>query len=759
MADKEATVYIVDVGRSMGEVNNGREYSDLDWAMLYVWDRITTTISTGRKTATIGVVGVRTDGTSSDMWTKSKDPSYKNISIFKEIGQALMPDLRELRSLIKPSNTDNGDAISSIVLAIDMIAKYCKKLKYKRKIVLVTNGKGPMDLDGMDTISEKIREEGIELVILGVDFDDPEFGVKEEDKDAVKAENESSLEKLCDACDGVYGTLEQAISELDTPRVKVVRGIPSFKGDFKLGDPDKYDSALTIQVERYFRTYAARPPPASSFVLSGAPPEVQQTEDSSANLKNARADTGKSTSNELTSVRNARSYQVADSGVVGGKRDVERDALAKGYEYGRTAVHITDSMENITKLETKAALEIVGFIPIENYDRYMNMSNANVIIAQRTNNKAIIALSSIIHALHEVESYAVGRLVTKDGKSPTLVLLAPSIDPDYECLLEVQLPFAEDVRCYRFPPLDRVTTMSGKVVKEHRNLPDENLLAAMEKYVENMELVQPGEEGDQVESFALQDCYSPLLHRVDQAIRWRATHPTKPLPPIPEILQNQSRQPEDLMEQSKSALEQLIKASDVKKGKLKPRYPKRRTRGALIPPHHHHICLLTAIVVPPKVKGRKRNRTTDKPLSGLDVDALLQGEKRQRISPENAIPEFKQALASTDDINTVKESVKQMCAIIENQIKHSLGDANYDRVVEYLGTMRDELISFEEPDLYNDFVRELKRKLLDDKLGEDRRELWWLIRKKRIGLIDDKLVEISKVTEQEAKEFLSSKSK
>ncbi|EFE30117.1 uncharacterized protein ARB_03459 [Trichophyton benhamiae CBS 112371] len=361
------------------------------------------------------------------------------------------------------------------------------------------------------------------------------------------------------------------------------------------------------------------------------------------------------------------------------------------------------------------------------------MSNSNVIIAQRTNNKAIIALSSIIHALHEVESYAVGRLVTKDGKSPTLVLLAPSIDPDYECLLEVQLPFAEDVRCYRFPPLDRVTTMSGKVVKEHRNLPNENLLSAMEKYVENMELVQPGEEG------------------VDQAIRWRAIHPTKPLPPIPKVLQKQSRQPDELMEHSKSALEQLIKTSDVKKGKLKPSIP-RVGRGDLISPPSHHIFLLTAIIVPPKVKGRKRNRITDKPLSGLDVDALLQGEKRQRISPENAIPEFKQALANTDDINTVKESVKQMCAIIENQIKHSLGDANYDRVVEYIGTMRDELISFEEPDLYNDFIRELKRKLLDDKLGEDRRELWWLIRKKRIGLIDDKLVEISKVTEQEAKE-------
>lgn len=44
MADKEATVYIVDVGQSMGEKRNGRTESDLDWAMKYVWDRITSTV-------------------------------------------------------------------------------------------------------------------------------------------------------------------------------------------------------------------------------------------------------------------------------------------------------------------------------------------------------------------------------------------------------------------------------------------------------------------------------------------------------------------------------------------------------------------------------------------------------------------------------------------------------------------------------------------------------------------------------------------
>jgi ATP-dependent DNA helicase 2 subunit 2 len=44
MADKEATVYIVDVSQSMGQCRHGRPKSDVDWAMQYVWDKITTTV-------------------------------------------------------------------------------------------------------------------------------------------------------------------------------------------------------------------------------------------------------------------------------------------------------------------------------------------------------------------------------------------------------------------------------------------------------------------------------------------------------------------------------------------------------------------------------------------------------------------------------------------------------------------------------------------------------------------------------------------
>lgn len=134
------------------------------------------------------------------------------------------------------------------------------------------------------------------------------------------------------------------------------------------------------------------------------------------------------------------------------------------------------------------------------------------------------------------------------------------------------------------------------------------------------------------------------------------------------------------------------------------------------------------------------------------MDALLHQEKRAKISTSNAIPEFKQTLSHAENVETIGDAVRQMATIIEDQIRNSLGDANYDRIVESLGVMRDELISYEEPTLYNDFLKQLKEKVLKEELGGDRRELWWLLRRNKLGLIDRQQSDRSGVTEDEAKE-------
>ena len=126
----------------------------------------------------------------------------------------------------------------------------------------------------------------------------------------------------------------------------------------------------------------------------------------------------------------------------------------------------------------------------------MSMTVSCATIAQKTNSKAIMALSSFIHALFELESYAVARLVPKDDKPPVLTLLAPSIEVDYECLLDVQIPFTEDLRSYKFPPLDKVVTVSGKVLTDHRNLPNHALSAAMSDYVDSMDLSSYGRDDE-----------------------------------------------------------------------------------------------------------------------------------------------------------------------------------------------------------------------------------------------------------------------
>lgn len=273
-----------------------------------------------------------------------------------------MTTMRKLRKHIVPSNTNDGDAISAIVLAVQMIVEVCKKLKYIRKIVLVTNGTGAMDPDDVSAIADKLKQDDIQLIILGADFDDPDYGFQENDKDPTKAENEIILKELADQSGGIFGTLAQAVDELSIPRIKPVNPVASYKGTLTLGDPTVYESAMAIDVERFPVTLVAKAPSASNFaVQSDMAPEQTTAGPSTAPQYDAPAqDDG------LSAIHNARTYQVKDEEAPGGKKDIAREDLAKGYEYGRTAVHIAQSDENVTKLETKAMMSIVGFIPAAN---------------------------------------------------------------------------------------------------------------------------------------------------------------------------------------------------------------------------------------------------------------------------------------------------------------------------------------------------------------------------------------------------------
>jgi ATP-dependent DNA helicase 2 subunit 2 len=63
-----------------------------------------------------------------------------------------------------------------------------------------------------------------------------------------------------------------------------------------------------------------------------------------------------------------------------------------------------------------------------------------------------------------------------------------------------------------------------------------------------------------------EETYSPLLHRINQVIAFRAVHPDKPLPPQIEVLTQYSHPPPELVKGAEKVIQNLIEAFNVKKG-------------------------------------------------------------------------------------------------------------------------------------------------------------------------------------------------
>ena len=103
---------------------------------------------------------------------------------------------------------------------------------------------------------------------------------------------------------------------------------------------------MSIPIERYPKVLRRAVPSATSVVIRAAPSQNEAN-------------------NDVAGVRSSYQYAVKDPSQTGGVKMVEREDLAKGYEYGRTAVHISETDQNITKFETSASYEILGFVPVE----------------------------------------------------------------------------------------------------------------------------------------------------------------------------------------------------------------------------------------------------------------------------------------------------------------------------------------------------------------------------------------------------------
>jgi ATP-dependent DNA helicase 2 subunit 2 len=150
--------------------------------------------------------------------------------------------------------------------------------------------------------------------------------------------------------------MAQLVSELGIPSLKVTRPVVTYKGTLTVGDPERYgEDAVRIEVQRWPCVALAKPQPMKTFAVK-TDGGVESSAQSSATLQHDPM------REELQPVKRDKTYQVNDPDGPGGKIDVEKNQLERCYEYGRTAVNISNDDMDVVKLDTEPCLDVVGFV-------------------------------------------------------------------------------------------------------------------------------------------------------------------------------------------------------------------------------------------------------------------------------------------------------------------------------------------------------------------------------------------------------------
>lgn len=472
--------------------------------------------------------------------------------------------LHELKRTLVPSSVNTADIVSGIVVGVDMIRLYCKHLKYIKNLYLLTNGRYKSPLSESETDLNAIKEEminsNIQFKVLGVDFDDDETGfIEEGEPDPAKKQSEAVIKSICDIPDSIFANVEEAINSLQEPTVKKPRPIKTFAGNLVLGDATAYTSnnVLSINIEAFPCTRVAAPPTATAYATAGKPAQSQaptQAADSDSKLKN----TG------LQEVKRLTEYFVKDEEAPGGQAEIEADEVEAGYRFGSEIVFLSPEEGVVLQAVNAqpASMLIVGFVKEKDVPRYMSMSNTDYVTSARGDARASLALSSLVHAVYLENSAIIVRFIQKENKEVKMCVLTPVIEENFEGFVLSRLPFAQDQRHYRFPPLGEVRIRSKetggfKTVKEHPvMIPTDDMQEAMDQFVDHMDLMEADDDG--FEYASPDQVYNPLIHRIKHVVKFCALMDnTENLPDMLSVLRKYANPPESLLSKAESTISKL----------------------------------------------------------------------------------------------------------------------------------------------------------------------------------------------------------
>ncbi|KAJ7480055.1 SPOC domain-like protein [Mycena galericulata] len=670
------TMFVVDIGPSMAKLRTHdpegnellQEITNLQWGLQFVKLKIQEMIFNGRKTDQCGVIIFGSDETR-NILNKRMKGGYERVQEYIPISQPNAGTLAKLDAL-EPSD-DAGDPLDAVIVAIETQDSHlASKRTWTRKIVLVTDGENPIEVEDLPETINRINNLDIAVTIVGIDFDDEEFPYTEEDKSEIKAENEAFYAKLVEGLtNGVLGTCSLALRETSRPDIKVTKS--TLMGTtLRLGDPDsRPEEAMEINIKTSKCTALNRPKSWKKFgvrekakrrtkgKVAEAASDDEEMDVTFVQLKmhteyyvdrrdhNSDDEDGDV---KMEAPEKEPEPEPEDDGDEGPSNkidpaleQVEKDDLIRGFKYGTTYVPCPDGQ--FGRLPTKKGIDICGFFLAKNFRRELCLGEVQYIWGDPSQPEQEVAISSIAQAMYEKDAMAIARWVTKDGMDAKMGVLAPCIAAGVDCLLWVGMPFADDVRKYTFASLDNLVSKKGEVLKEHPYIPTEKQLEAMDNFVDGMDLMDAGEkdeEGNRGPWFDTLQSYNPAIHRIKQAQFHAAVVSDlndNPLPPPHPELLKYFDPPRRVLKRARDAIEEC--KSEFKVKQVPKRVARARKDGHVHARDDEGDTLLLDVKAPTRTQSASQSQ------SKIDVTASPAGKGKAKA----VVPDDSETEDDTDD--------------------------------------------------------------------------------------------------------------
>ena len=662
-------------------------------------------------------------------------------------------------------DVESGDWMDAIIVAMDLLHNLTngRKIRSKRIIALTDLG-SPASDDKLEMVIDAVKRDQIEFTFLLPQWDDDSSAEGNTCYDSTKENEKSNIlpeEKMLQGEKSKNGTSDDNCSKgQSTTKEKTAvqeAGICLMESIFE-ASPEAEGCGIEVAQELLFNKERKKKKSAAwkvdleigSNIRIPTAGYISIKRENPKSWKRCLAKEDSSTKShgfdelkaETTIVRNNEDQEV-----------VEPENLIDGFKYGTKVCPISEVEKSAGKYEAgPRSLILIGFVKRAEVPVSLLLGEGCMTFLPQDSDYSRTALSSLVEAMVREEMVAIVRRVYSKNSAPRLAALIPedgfSVDGDnIRSLVYIELPFAEDLRNYQFPPL--WSSSDGDGTKLGKGDPSDSQLKAVDKLIDSMMLSTEEENEDDETDPSTDTRLNPFYQHLYKCLTNRALNPAKgrSLPNVDQRIKDIIEAPEKLANASNKPLtniSQLFKLEIVVQKKEKP-------------------------------TGDKafKNLPVKTMESGLGSDAAGDASKRLKLSDDSVdlalntdsigssgvtevgtttpVEDFEKLLQAGFHINTVSI---QMEKVIINLVKGSFGNQMDAKVITCLDSYRQACIDMKSPTVYNKFVRELKSDLL---CGLNKRQgIWQHIVERSLGLIDRSICNLATdVSPEDSKAFMT----